>query len=106
VTGQVRNNDVSNIILGTDAMPGGNTFQADLGSNANQGAGICVQLDPNSGIVMARGNKFSKGANCVKAAAVLSFSNKSCGGNRDLGTVPQQGSSVGNDIDVAMCSHL
>jgi hypothetical protein len=54
-------------VIGASTVP----FQADLGSNANQGAGICVQLDANSGTLMARGNQFSGGAKCATTASVL-----------------------------------
>ena len=47
VIATVRNNSLTNIDLGSrlDAggSPGGNTFQASIGSNANGGAGICLQ---------------------------------------------------------------
>ena len=91
--------------MGTTAAPGNNTFQADIGSNANQGAGICLQLDANSGTLMARGNFFSKGAKCATAASVLTFNNKSCGNNLDLVLVPSLTTTKGNDIDVLMCTH-
>ncbi|HEX3854853.1 MAG TPA: hypothetical protein VHW01_28020, partial [Polyangiaceae bacterium] len=84
---------------------GGNVFQADLGSNANQGAGICLQLDANSGALMARGNQFSNGAKCATAASVLTFDNKTCSNNRDLGLLKSLGVTTGNDIDVLMCTH-
>jgi hypothetical protein len=105
VIGKVRNNDVSNIILGTTAAPGNNRFQASIGSNPNQAAGICLALDATSGTLMARGNLFSNAADCATTATVLSFSNAGCGADRDLGLIPQAGSSAGNDIDVAKCTH-
>jgi hypothetical protein len=105
LVGVTRNNSIANIVLGTTAAPGGNVFQSDLGSNANQGAGICLQLDANSGTLMARGNQFSGGAKCATAASVLTFDNKSCGGNRDLGLLKSLTVTTGNDIDVLMCTH-
>jgi hypothetical protein len=105
VIGRIRNNDVSNVVLGTTATAGNNTFQASVGSNPNQGAGICLALDVASGTLMARGNLFSKAANCAATAAVLSFSNTGCGADRDLGLIPQAGSTAGNDIDVMKCTH-
>jgi hypothetical protein len=105
LVGVTRNNSMTNIVLGTTAAPGGNVFQADLGSNANQGAGICLQLDANSGTLMARGNQFSGGAKCATAASVLTFDNKTCGNNRDLGLLKSLTVTAGNDIDVSLCTH-
>jgi hypothetical protein len=105
LVGITRNNSIANIVLGTAAAPGNNTFQADLGSNANQGAGICLQLDANSGTLMARGNQFSGGAMCATTASVLTFDNKTCANNRDLGLLKSLTTTIGNDIDVLLCTH-
>jgi hypothetical protein len=99
-----RNNSIANIIVGTTAAAGNNTFQATAGANA--GAGICLQLDASSGTLMARGNRFSGGVNCAATPSVLSFDNKSCGGNRDLGLLKSLNNTTGNDIDVLLCTHL
>jgi hypothetical protein len=118
VIGGTRNNDLTNIDLGTaissdagatDAggSPGGNVFQASIGSNPNTGAGICLQMDGNSGTLSARGNMFSGGTNCATTAASLTFNNTNCAAFRDLGLSAARGggNSNGNDIDVAQCTH-
>jgi hypothetical protein len=111
VIGAVRNNSLANIDLGSTASdagggPGGNTFQASIGSNANGGAGVCLQVDINTGALSARGNLFSGGKNCATTAASLTFNNANCAGNRDLGlTQARAGGTIGNDIDVALCTH-
>ena len=105
LVGNTRNNSIANINLGTSAAPGGNAFQASLGNNANQGAGICLQLDANSGTLMARGNQFSGGADCKNSASVLTFSNQNCGNNRDLGLLSSKTTTAGNNIDVSLCTH-
>ena len=99
-----RNNSIANIVLGSPTAAGNNTFQASVGPNA--GAGICLQLDASSGTLMARGNHFSGGVNCATTPAVLSFDNKSCGNNRDLGLLKSLNNTAGNDIDVLLCTHL
>jgi hypothetical protein len=103
VIGNSRNNVLATIDLGTAADPGGNVFQAS--ANGNRAAGVCLQVDPGSGNLSARGNIFSGPKNCATAAAALSFDAKSCGGGRDLGLSPSLRDTKGNDIDVAMCTH-
>jgi hypothetical protein len=48
---------------------------------------------------LARGSYFED------SASVLTFDNKTCGGNRDLGLLKSLGVTTGNDIDVLMCTH-
>ena len=117
VIGGTRNNVLTNIDLGTataDAgatdgggTPGGNVFQATIGSNPNAGAGICLQMDGNSGTLSAQGNMFSGGKNCATTAASLTFSGTACSAFRDLGLTAARGggSTTGNDIDVTLCTH-
>src|SRR6185503_7554391 len=110
VIGATRNNSLTNIDLGSPASdagggPGGNTFQASIGSNANGGAGICLQMDNNAGTLAARGNMFSGGKNCATAAASLTFNAANCAANRDLGLTARGGGNSNNDIDVILCTH-
>jgi hypothetical protein len=56
--------------------------------------------------LMARGNRFSGGVNCAATPSVLSFDNKSCGNNHDLGLLKSLNNTTGNDIDVLLCTHL
>jgi hypothetical protein len=106
VIGANRYNALTDIDLGRPSDPGNNQFQATIGSNANQGAGICLQVDPSTGTLSARGNLFSGGKNCATTAASLTFNNASCGSNRDLGlAVSSGGATTGNDIDVTQCTH-
>jgi hypothetical protein len=106
VIGATRHNTLTGIDLGKVADPGGNQFQATIGSNANQGAGICLQVDPNTGALSARGNLFSAGKNCATTAASLTFNSTACSANRDLGLVVSSGGvTTGNDIDVVQCTH-
>jgi hypothetical protein len=106
VIGATRNNALANIDLGSSAdaggSSGGNTFQASIGSNANGGAGICLQVDGNSGTLSAQGNMFSGGKNCATTAASLTFSNANCGANRDLGLTL---SRAGGTTNVTQCTH-
>jgi hypothetical protein len=105
VAGMVRTNTLTNIDLGKMNSAGLNTVQATIGSNANQGAGICLQVDINTGTLSAEGNIFHGPVNCSQNAGVLTFNNGNCGGNRDLGIAPSLGTTNGNDIDVLMCTH-
>ena len=93
--------------LGKTGDPGGNVFQATIGSNANISAGICLQVDGSSGTLSAEGNMFSGGKNCATTAASLTWNATSCGGNRDLGMAVAKagGNTMGNDIDVLQCTH-
>jgi hypothetical protein len=50
-------------------------------------------------------DQFSGGAKCATAASVLTFDNKTCRGNRDLGLLKSLTATTGNDIDVLMCTH-
>jgi hypothetical protein len=106
VTGSNRNNALANIDLGKPSDPGNNVLQASGGQDPNQGAGICLQMDENSGTLSAQGNVFSGGKNCATTAASLTFNNGNCNGNRDLGlNASGSGSTNGNDIDVLQCTH-
>jgi hypothetical protein len=106
VIGSTRYNSLTTIDLGKSGDPGGNQFQATIGSNANQGAGICLQVDPNTGALSAQGNLFSAGKNCATTPASLTFNSTACSANRDLGLVVSSGgATTGNDIDVAQCTH-
>jgi hypothetical protein len=69
------------------------------GSGFNAAAGICLQARPNAGTLAAQGNTFET-SNCATTAAVLTINRGACGGFNDLGVV-----GVGNDINVAMCTH-
>ena len=92
--------------MGTAGTAGKNVFQADIGNNANQAAGICLQVAGGSGTLAARGNFFSNNANCSQAASVLTFSNNGCNNGNDLGLARSFfGNTNGNDIDVTQCSH-
>jgi hypothetical protein len=107
VIGSTRHNTLAGIDLGKPSDPGGNQFQATIGSNANQGAGICLQVDPNTGALSAQGNLFSAGKNCATTPASLTFNSAACSANRDLGlAVSSGGATTGNDVDVAQCTHL
>jgi hypothetical protein len=64
-------------------------------------------VDGSSGTLSARGNIFSGAKNCATTAASLTFSNANCAANRDLGLAISRagGTTVGNDIDVSLCTH-
>ncbi|HMI85063.1 MAG TPA: hypothetical protein VK550_13270 [Polyangiaceae bacterium] len=106
VSGASRNNVLAGIDLGKPSDPGNNVLQTSGGQDPNQGAGICLQMDENSGTLSAQGNAFSGGKNCAATAASLTFNSGNCNGNRDLGLIPSGGGSTnGNDIDVSLCTH-
>jgi hypothetical protein len=105
VIGGIRNNVLANIDLGVMSEPGGNVFQT-VGQAANGAAGICLQVDANSGTLSARGNVFAPAKNCATTAASLTFDAATCAASPDLGLSPSGGgATTGNDIDVLQCTH-
>jgi hypothetical protein len=98
-------NDISQIDLGTALDFGHNTFQADLGAGNNATSGICIELAPDSGTLLAEGNVF-RGTDCAATAGSLRVNATGCGngmctaGVCDLGIV-----AAGNKIDVSQCTY-
>jgi hypothetical protein len=109
-TSTTPNNDLSHIDLGSGSSNGGNTFQAALGSGNNGGAGICLNVAKNSGVLGAVGNVFSA-ADCSTTAATLTLNTSGCGNNAgkcasgvcDLG-FGSAAAATGNSFDVSMCA--
>ena len=97
---------LAGIDLGKASEPGGNTFQATAGQDNNSGAGICLQVDQNAGMLSAQGNVFSAAKDCAATPAALTFNNANCAAGRDLGlSANAGGATTGNDIDVLQCTH-
>jgi hypothetical protein len=113
------NDDISHVDLGTTAVLDGggidwghNVLQALADAGQNQLAGLCLGLDPGSGVLAAAGNIFS-GRDCSGAApGNITASRGSCTGGVDVGfptAIPDAGAYesgtgyAGNDIDVSNC---
>jgi hypothetical protein len=102
-------NDISNIDLGTTTDAGGtwgvNTFQEPLGSGHNGGAGVCLDVRNNAGVLEAAGNIF-RTIDCALSASALRLNAGACdntactGGVCDLGII----NATGNSIDVSTCT--
>ncbi len=96
--------DTSKIDLGTTTGPsyGKNTLQANLGSNPNGSAGICLQLTHNAGSTLnAAGNTFSGPVDCSTSTATLKRSN-TCGGRVNI-AISATGNTT-NSIVVSQCN--
>ncbi len=117
--GGVPNDDIGRVDLGTTAIVDGgndwgrNVLQAVADAGQNQQAGICLALDPASGVLTAAGNTFS-GRDCSGAApAAITVSRGACVGGVDVGfqtyvapdAAPYDSGTgyAGNDIDVSNC---
>ena len=99
VVGNVRVNDVSRIDLGTTADYGKNVLQSVLGFNPNLGVGVCLALDAGTARLAAAGNSFA-GLDCSQNAPGAVTRNNGCGNHADIGIT-----TLGNDINVANCTH-
>jgi hypothetical protein len=112
------NDDVSRVDLGTTALLDGggvdwghNVLQAADGGNGQ--AGLCLGLDPGSGVLAAAGNVFS-GVDCSGSSpGAIVASRGQCGAGVDVGFgtyLPDAGAYeagpgyAGNDINVANCT--
>jgi hypothetical protein len=117
--GGVPNDDIGHVDLGTTAIVDGgadwghNVLQSVADAGQNQQAGICLALDPASGVLTAAGNTFS-GRDCTGIApGTITVSRGSCAGGVDVGFptyVPPDAARydsgagyAGNDIDVSNC---
>ena len=104
--------DTSNMDLGKVAAsdPGDNTLQATTASNnANNGAGICMQIGSGKNqVINAVGNVFVDAtqvvANCATTAATLTSSTGACAGGVALaGTITNGATSNGAHVQMCSC---
>jgi hypothetical protein len=89
-------NALAEIDLGSADQPGHNLLQAALGSNANGGAGLCVQLAEAAGAqtLAAAGNVFSGPRDCAQPAAGMVVKGTACTTRVDEAVVPATGTTV------------